>query len=66
MPKVYCGQHALSFCRRAVGGILFCRKIFYPIATIVMGSGRLADKVVIQEASGDKTEITFTKKKVNQ
>ncbi len=26
----------------------------------------LADKVVIQEASGDKTEITFTKKKVNQ
>ena len=50
MPKVYCGQHALSFCRRAVGGILFCRKIFYPIATIVMGSGRLADKVVTKES----------------
>ncbi len=50
MPKVYCGQHALSFCRRAVGGILFCRKIVYPIATIVMGSGRLADKVVTKES----------------
>jgi len=50
MPKVYCGQHALSFCRKAVGGILLCRKIFYPIATVVMGSGRLADKMVTKES----------------
>ncbi len=46
MPKVYCSHHPLRFCRRAVGGILFFRKLFYPLATIVMGSGRLADKVV--------------------
>ncbi len=48
MPKVYCGQHALSFCRRAVGGILFCRKIFYPIATIVMGSFKASFQEVMQ------------------
>ena len=46
MPKVYTGQHPLSFCRRAVGGILFCRKLFYPFATILIKSGILADKVV--------------------
>ncbi len=49
MPKVYSGQHPLLFCRRVVGGILFCRKIFYPIASVLMSSGRLADKVVTKE-----------------
>ena len=49
MPKVYSGQHPLRFCRRVVGGILFCRKLFYPIATIVMKSGRLFDKVIRKE-----------------
>ena len=49
MPKVYAGQHALRFCRSAAGGILFCRRLFYPFASIVMSSGRLADKVVKQE-----------------
>ncbi len=50
MPKVYCSQHPLSFCRKAVGGIQFFRKLFYPVATVVMGSGRLADKVVHKES----------------
>ena len=50
MPKVYAGQHALRFCRSAAGGILFCRRLFYPFASIVMSSGRLADKVVKQES----------------
>ena len=50
MPKVYSGQHPLSFCRKTVGGILFFRKLFYPAATVVMGSGRLADKVVRKES----------------
>ena len=49
MPKVYAGQQALRFCRGAVGGILFCRKLFYPFASIVVSSGRLADKVVQKE-----------------
>ena len=50
MPKVYTGQHPLNFCRRAVGGILFCRKLFYPFATILIKSGILADKVVRKES----------------
>ena len=50
MPKVYAGQHALRFCRSAAGGILFFRRLFYPFASIVMSSGRLADKVVKQES----------------
>ncbi len=49
MPKVYSGQHPLRFCRRVIGGIVFCRKIFYPVATVLMSSGRLADKVVVKE-----------------
>ena len=49
MPKVYSGQYPLRFCRNTVGGILFFRKLFYPIATLVMKSGRLADKVVRKE-----------------
>lgn len=49
MPKVYCGQHSLKFCRSAVGGILFFRKLFYPFATIVMGTGKIADRVVRKE-----------------
>ena len=49
MPKVYAGQHSLRFCRSTVGGILFCRRLFYPFASIVVSSGRLADKVVQKE-----------------
>ena len=50
MPKVYAGQQPLRFCRGAVNGILLCRKLFYPFASIVMSSGRLADKVVLKES----------------
>ena len=49
MPKVYCSQHALAFCRRAAGAILFCRKLFYPFSSILIRSGMLAEKVVPQE-----------------
>lgn len=49
MPKVYCNQHALSFCRKTAGSILTCRKLFYPFATILIRSGLLAEKVVPQE-----------------
>ena len=50
MPKVYAGKQPLRFCRGAVNGILFCRKLFYPFASIVMSSGKLADKVVQKES----------------
>ena len=50
MPKVYCSQHALSFCRKAVGGLLFFRRLFYPFASIVMSSGKLTERVVQKES----------------
>lgn len=49
MPKVYCNQHALSFCRRVSGSILFCQRLFYPFASVLIRSGLLAEKVVPQE-----------------
>ena len=49
MPKVFSSQQPLKFCRRAVAGIKFCRKIFYPFATILLRSGILASKVVQKE-----------------
>ena len=49
MPKVYARQHPLSFCRRIINGILFCRTLFHPLSTVLMKSGLLADKVVKRE-----------------
>lgn len=50
MPKIYTRQQPLRFCRATVGGILFCRKLFYPFATILIKSGILAGKVVQKES----------------
>ena len=49
MPKVYCSQHALSFCRTAVGGLLFFRRLFYPFASVLMSSSKLTERVVQKE-----------------
>ena len=46
IPKVYSRISPLTFCRRAVRGILFFRQIFWPIETILLSSGILAEKVV--------------------
>ena len=46
MPKVYAGQRALSFCRRAAGGIVVLKRVFYPLSSILIRSGLLAEKVV--------------------
>lgn len=46
IPKVYSRISALMFCRRTVRGILFFRQIFWPIETILLSSGMLAEKVV--------------------
>lgn len=50
MPKVYCSQEPLRFCRVAVNGIILCRKIFYPLGSILIRSGVLAEKVVQKES----------------
>ena len=49
MPKVYAGQHALAFCRFSAGGIVKLRSLFYPLSTILIRSGMLAEKVVQKE-----------------
>lgn len=46
IPKIYTRQQPLRFCRRVVSGIMFCRKLFYSFATILIKSGVLAGKVV--------------------
>ena len=49
MPKVYATKNPLQFCRAAVGGICFFRKLFYPVASIVVSSGRLTERMVQKE-----------------
>ncbi|MBR1484837.1 MAG: gliding motility-associated protein GldE [Prevotella sp.] len=49
MPKVYCGQHALAMCRRFADGILVLRRLFYPLASVLIRSGMLAGKVMQKE-----------------
>jgi gliding motility-associated protein GldE len=49
MPKVYAGQHALAFCRFSASGITTLRKVFYPLSSILLRSGILAEKVVQKE-----------------
>ena len=49
MPKVYARQDPLKFCRRCVGGIMFARKLFWPIENILLKSGMLAEKIIQKE-----------------
>lgn len=49
MPKVYSRQNPLRFCRRVVRGIMFFRKLFWPVENILLRSGMLAEKVVQKE-----------------
>lgn len=49
MPKVYCRQNALSFCRRSAHIIMVLRKLFWPIESILLKSGNIAEKAVRKE-----------------
>lgn len=49
IPKVYARISALAFCRSMVNGILFFRQLFWPLGTILMSSGILAEKFVQQK-----------------
>lgn len=50
MPKIYSRQNPLKFCRRCVNGILVLRKLFWPLESVLMRSGILAEKVVQKES----------------
>ncbi len=49
MPKLFSAQRQLQFCRMAAGGIIFFRKLFYPLSSILMRTGVLVEKVVKKE-----------------
>ena len=49
MPKIYSRQAPLKFCRKAVGGVLFLRKILWPVATILIKSGTIAERALPKE-----------------
>ena len=50
IPKVYSRQDPLGFCRKFVGGIMICRKLFWFMEHILLRSGILAEKVVQKES----------------
>lgn len=50
MPKLYCRQNSLHFCRKAVAGIIFLRKLFWPLESILIKSGSIAEKAVPKES----------------
>lgn len=49
MPKVYSRQNPLAFCRKVVRGIYFLRKVFWPLETVLLRSGVIAEKAVPKE-----------------
>ena len=50
MPKVYCGQHALSVCRLFAHPIAIISRLFRPLSNVLIRSSVLADKVVQTES----------------
>ena len=49
MPKIFARQNPLKFCRSAVKGIFFFRKIFWLLESILMKSGVVAEKLLSKE-----------------
>ena len=46
MPKVYSRQEPLLFCRKTVRGIMLLRSLFWPLETLLIKSGIIAEKMV--------------------
>ena len=49
MPKVYCAKHSLTVCRAFAGIIVGLERLFRPLATVLISTGVLAEKVVQKE-----------------
>lgn len=49
MPKVYSRQEPLLFCRKTVRGIMLLRSLFWPLETLLIKSGIIAEKMVQKE-----------------
>lgn len=46
LPKVYCRQNPLMFCRRVCNSVLMARKLFWPLESLLMSTGIIAEKVM--------------------
>ncbi|NDV60284.1 gliding motility-associated protein GldE [Bacteroides sp. 519] len=49
MPKIFSAQKTLSFARFAASGILFCEKVFYPLASALMKSSTFLNKHMVKK-----------------
>ena len=49
IPKIYSRQSPLKFCRSVVNGILLMRRLFWPLETLLLKSGIVAERVVQKE-----------------
>ncbi len=49
MPKIMARQNPLRFCRRMVPAVLAMRKLFWPLESVLIHSGVLAEKVMQQQ-----------------
>ncbi len=71
MPKIFSTQKTLAFARFAAPGILFCEKIFYPVASALMKSSTFLNKHMVKKSQNisvselsqaldltDKSELT--------
>ena len=50
LPKVLSRQNPLRFCQNTVNGVLFFRRLFWPLETVLLRTGVLAEKVVRKES----------------
>lgn len=50
LPKVYSRQNPLAFCRNVSGPLLIARKVFWPLESLLMSTGIIAEKVVPAES----------------
>lgn len=46
LPKVYSRQNPLAFCRSVSGPLLVARRVFWPLESLLMSTGIIAEKVV--------------------
>ncbi|MDE5710100.1 MAG: gliding motility-associated protein GldE [Bacteroides sp.] len=49
MPKIYSAQKTLTFCRFAAPGIMLCRSIFYPLASMLVRSTSFLNKHIVRK-----------------
>ncbi len=49
MPKIYSAQHTLKFSRFAAPGLMFLRKLFRPVSSMLLHSKVLVNKMVTKE-----------------